>query len=152
MFEYLLQTNMCVYICVCVYTYTHMHACIYTRTDLVPLPIDIYNHDKPHNNTNATLHTHTQVQRSGSFDPTEFAGSDDDSSEFASENDDGECGIGVSVCKDERGFFRITEVVMGGAAQQASALRVGDILRSVDGNVISVDMRSHQVCVDVLMI
>jgi C-terminal processing protease CtpA/Prc len=87
-----------------------------------------------------------QVQRSGSFDPTEFAGSDEDSSDFASETgEDGECGIGVSVCKDERGFFRVTEVVMGGAADQASALRVGDILRSVDGHIISVDMRSNQV-------
>lgn len=34
---------------------------------------------------------------------------------------------------------------MGGAADQARALRVGDIVRAVDGDVISVDMRSYQV-------
>lgn len=82
-----------------------------------------------------------------SFDPTEFGGSDSDSEEGDDSDDGGggDYGIGVKVSKDERGFFRITEVVLGGAADIGGLLKVGDIVRSVGGKTVTVDLRRSDV-------
>ena len=68
-------------------------------------------------------------QPSGEFDPSLYAGSS--SEEDSEEDNDRECGIGMSVGLDEQGLYRVTEVVLGGAADSTDDVRVGDILEAI---------------------
>eukprot|EP00961_Rhodomonas_salina_P181669 2452435-Rhodomonas_salina.1 len=106
-------------------------------------------------------------QKSGEFDPSEFAGSDSEGSDqtrtAASSRGrvcgvpesavcclcvvdacvavrDQECGVGLSVGKDERGRYHVTEVVLGGAADSTGAVRVGDMMEGIDDEMLSVEM------------
>ena len=74
-------------------------------------------------------------QASGEFDPSIYAGSTSD--EDSEEDTDQECGIGMSVGLDEMGLYRVTEVVLGGAADSTDDVCVGDILEGIDDVLIS---------------
>ena len=75
-------------------------------------------------------------QASGEFDPSLYAGSDSED-DMSEEDNDQECGIGISVGLDERGLYRVTEVVLGGAADSADNVRIGDILEGVGDVLVS---------------
>ena len=83
-------------------------------------------------------------QPSGEFDPSLYAGSSD-SDEEAEEDTDQECGIGMSVGLDEMGLYRVTEVVLGGAADSTDDVRVGDILQGVGDVHVNTEMPHRHV-------
>jgi len=77
-------------------------------------------------------------QPSGEFDPSLYAGSS--SEEESEEDNDRECGIGMSVGLDEQGLYRVTEVVLGGAADSTDDVRVGDVVEGVGEVLIDPEM------------
>jgi hypothetical protein len=60
--------------------------------------------------------TYAGPQPSGEFDPSLYAASSSDEEEDGDGVEHQECGIGMSVGIDQTGLYRITEVVLGGAA------------------------------------